>query len=106
MQNGDSSVELGLPPRTHAHYDTFGLAYASAPGMGLLVQVEVAESLALGSKGGREASSSSGRRAGGSQPPQVTYGSAAAHNSAAPFYTYPKGREGEGERGRGRELPQ
>lgn len=46
---------------------------------------------------GREASS-------GSQPPQVTYGSAAAHNSAssssssslaaAPFYTYPRGRGG------------
>ena len=70
--------------------------------MGLLVQVEVAESLVLGSEreGGREASSCIIRAAGGSQPPQVTYGSAAAHNSAAPFYTYPKGREGEGERGR------
>ena len=66
--------------------------------MGLPVQVEVAESLALGSE--REGGIIIIRAAGGSQPPQVTYGSAAAHNSAAPFYTYPKGREGEGERGR------
>ena len=66
--------------------------------MGLPVQVEVAESLALGSE--REGGIIIIRAAGGSQPPQVTYGSAAAPNSAAPFYTYPKGREGEGERGR------
>ena len=51
-------------------------------------------------EGGREGGIIIIRAAGGSQPPQVTYGSAAAHNSAAPFYTYPKGREGEGERGR------
>ena len=70
--------------------------------MGLLVQVEVAESLVLGSEreGGRHHHHPGGGRAGHNRPPQVTYGSAAAHNSAAPFYTYPKGREGEGERGR------